>query len=155
VEQVIADPISGRAAALVVRPSSRIPLRRRRLIAADAVVAVDPLARRMYLTHPRKRPRPSVVPAQTRALVRRGLARTPSTASSMVIAVRAFGAWLGPRLHRSGHTTVRILQALSARLVAAYAWLRPRVRALERSVEADMRRIASRSADLVRHHPER
>jgi hypothetical protein len=130
-------------------------MRRRRLIAADAVVAVDPLARRIHLTHPRKRARPTtVVPAQTRALVGRGLAKTPSTASSTVIALRAIGAWLRPRLHRSGETTVRIFRALSAQLVAADAWLRPRMRAWERSVEANMRRIASRSADLVRHHPE-
>lgn len=154
VEQVIADPSSRRAAALVVRPSSRIPRRRRLLIAADAVVAVDPLARRIYLTHARERARPLVVPSHTRALVRRGLVKTPSTASSTVIAVRAIGAWLRPRLHRSGETAVRILWTLSARLVAPDAWLRPRVRAWERSVRADMRRIASRSADIVRHHQE-
>jgi hypothetical protein len=78
VERVLVDPLRGRATGLVLR--SRRPWRRQRLLAADAVVAVDPFARVLRLEG-----------AQPR---RSEFARSAAARSAAMV------AWLAPRVRQ-------------------------------------------------------
>lgn len=86
VERVIVEPLYGRATALVVR-SGR--LRRRHVVSAAAVTAVDPEARVLELEQPEPPPKQ---PSQT------------------AMRARSAGAWLAPRLRtamREGWSAMR------------------------------------------------
>lgn len=112
VDAIVVDPERGRAKALVVR-SRR--LHRRRLIPVEAVLAVDPFARRLEVERAR----------------RRSVSRASRSLTQLVVAVvtgvgRLF-TWLIPRLRQ-----VTILAYIGARRLtrlaaAAGAWLVPRV----------------------------
>jgi hypothetical protein len=113
VDAVVLDPRRGRAKALVVR-SAR--LHRRRLIPAEAVVAVDPFARRLEI----ERARP------------RRLARASRSAMRIVVAVVAviggLFAWSGPRVRQLAILAYGSARGIAGRVAASWEWLVPRVR---------------------------
>jgi hypothetical protein len=82
------------------------------MVAADAVVAVDPFLRTLHLAH------------SPRALPRAGV-RAASSAGA-----RAAWAWSAPRLRETSSVTAQYGRELGVWIAAAGAWLRPRVRAL-------------------------
>jgi hypothetical protein len=137
VERVLVDPSSGRAEVLVIRPSPRLPRRTRRLLTADEVVAVDPFARRLHLTHPRKRARVTGAPAR-------------SFGSAGPARFRAVGAGIASYAYSGWKAVVCVGRALWAGLVATDAWLGPRVVTWERSASTTMSRVTSRSTSIAR-----
>jgi hypothetical protein len=123
VEAVVVDPADGRAKGLIISASSH----RKKLVPADAVVAVDPFARLLHV----ERGEHAFLPLASSALLsvvtwlRRAI---PPRARAAGARLHATSAWLKPRLASS---TVRAGQhgrAFSARTRAAATWLRPRLR---------------------------
>ena len=131
VERVVIDPVRGHATGLIVR-SFGVGRSRRRMVAADAVVAVDPFLRTLHLVHS-SRPLP---PAGTRAasLLVAAAGRTRPIVAQLPPATsagaRAVGAWLAPRLKQTNSIAERYGRELGVRIGAAAVWLRPRLRAL-------------------------
>jgi hypothetical protein len=131
VERVVVDPVGGRATGLIVR-SFGVGRSRRRIVAADAVVAVDPFLRTLHLAHsPRALP-----PAGTRAAsmlvaaagrTRPIMARLPPATSAGAHAARA---WLAPRLRQMSSLIARYGRELGVWIATGVAWMRPRLRAL-------------------------
>lgn len=131
VERVVVDPVRGHATGLIVR-SFGVGRSHRRIVAADAVVAVDPFLRTLHLVHsPRALP-----PAGTRAAsllvaaarrTRPIVARLPPATAAGARAVRA---WFLPRLKQANSIAERFGRELGAQIGAAVAWLRPRLRDL-------------------------
>jgi hypothetical protein len=131
VERVVVDPVRGHATGLIVR-SFGVGRSRRRIVTADAVVAVDPFLRTLHLAHsPRAFP-----PAGTRAAsmlvagagrTRPIVARLPPLVSAAASAARA---WTAPRLKQTISIAQRYGRELGLRIGAGAAWLRPRLRIL-------------------------
>ena len=131
VERVVVDPVRGHATGLIVR-SFGVGRSQRRIVAADAVVAVDPFLRTLHLAHsPRALP-----PAGARAAsllvaaagrTRPVMARLPPATSA---GARAARAWLVPRLKQTNSLIAQYGRELGVGIGAAAAWLRPRLRAL-------------------------
>lgn len=112
VDKVVLDPRRGRAKALIVRTAY---LHRRQVIPVEAVVAVEPFARRLEV----ERARPSLV------------ARTSHYVALFVVAVvtglARLVAWSAPRLRRLAILAYVNARRLGRRVAAACAWLVPRV----------------------------
>jgi hypothetical protein len=131
VERVVVDPVRGHATGLIVR-SFRVGRSRRRIVAADAVVAVDPFLRTLHLAHLQAE-RPPLVGRAASLLVagvgwsRPIVARFPPALSAAVSAARA---WSAPHLRRTSSIVERYGREQGVRIGAAAAWLRPRLRAL-------------------------
>ena len=111
VEWVVVDPVQGRATRLVVV----LGRSRRRIVAADAVVAVDPFRRTLHL-----------------ADVEAERTRRPAAQLLRAVSVAAGVArgWLAPRLRQSTSATAAYARELGVGIGAGVAWLRPRLRAL-------------------------
>ena len=130
VERVVVDPVRGHATGLIVR-SFGVGRSRRRIVAADAVVAVDPFLRTLHLAHsPRALPpagarAASLLAAATTDAPDRGAA--PPATSAGACAARA---WLAPRLKQANSIAERYGREAGVRIGTATAWLRPRLRAL-------------------------
>ena len=117
VERVIVEPLYGRATALVVRSG---PFRRRRVVSAAEVAAVDPEARVLELERAPK-PEPKPVKALREPRVR-------PLVDAAWTALQAFAAWSAPRLR----TFAR--EAWAATLALAAAVLEVTRDAFERAV---------------------
>ena len=131
VERVVVDPVRGHATGLIVRFFG-VGRSHSRMVAADAVVAVDPFLRTLHLAHsPRALP-PAGVRAASLVVAgagrsRRTVARLPPAASAGALAA---WAWSAPRLRETSSVTAQYGRELGVWIAAAGAWLRPRVRAL-------------------------
>jgi hypothetical protein len=131
VERVVVDPVRGRATGLVVR-SFGVGRSRRRILAADCVVAVDPFLRTLHLAHSRmERPRPG---ARAASLAVAAFARSRRAVASLQPAisagVRVAWAWSAPRLRRLSSIAAQYGRELRVWIGAAGEWLRPRLGAL-------------------------
>jgi hypothetical protein len=105
VERVIVEPLYGRATALVVRSG---PLRRRRVVSAAEVAAVDPEARVLELERtpkPEPRPKPRKEPRTPRV---RPLVR------AVWAALAALVAWFAPRLRAFAREALAVMLMVTA-----------------------------------------
>jgi hypothetical protein len=131
VESVVVDAARGHAKALIVRSSFR---RRRRILRAERVTAVDPFARVVYLAHKQQQQQQRSVAGAwiVSALIGAGV-RSGQTMAQLLraVAARLLAAlvWLLPRLRQATRTACRHGYELGLRVIAAAAWLRPRLRA--------------------------
>jgi hypothetical protein len=135
VDAIVIDPRRGRAKALVVR-STR--LHRRRLIPVEAVVAVDPFARRLEVerAHRRSLSRRLTRPAAA-ALVWLGPRLSAATASAWTHAATAvpqLGTRLSNLARRASIQAVGVGCLCVLGVVAATAWIAPRLRASAETV---------------------
>jgi hypothetical protein len=110
VDKVVVDPRRGRAKALIIRTAY---LHRRRLIPVEAVVAVEPFARRLEV----ERARPPFVARACRSVAR-------------------LVAWSAPRVRQLAILTYGIARRLARGAAAAWAWLSPRVQTRARASAA-------------------
>ena len=135
VDAIVIDPRRGRAKALVVR-STR--LHRRRLIPVEAVVAVDPFARRLEVERAHRR---SLSRGLTRlaaaAWVWLGPRLSAATASAWTHAATAvpqLGTRLSNLARRASIQAVGVGCLCVLGVVAATAWIAPRLRASAETV---------------------
>jgi hypothetical protein len=133
VESVIVEPLYGRATALVVRSG---PFRRRRVVSAAEVAAVDPEARVLELE---RNPAPKKAPREPRLAPRLRAVRS------------AFVASLRTALAAIGTTTVATWRAV----VAATAWCAPRLARLARHAVAASLDVSRAAAEAGRSAFER
>ena len=131
VERVVVDPVRGRATGLIVR-SFGLGRSHRRIVAADAVVAVDPFLRTLHLAHS-----PGALPsagARAASLLVAAAGRTRPVVARIPPAVSAGArrarAWSTPRLEQANSIAERYGRELGVRISGAAAWLGPRLSAM-------------------------
>jgi hypothetical protein len=112
VDAVVVDPKRGRATQLVVRS---VPFHRRRLIPADAVVAVDPFNRWLQVERARYR----WISGASRSL-------TPLVVAAVAGIARLF-AWTAPRLRQGTALAYTGTRRCTRLMAAALSWLAPRL----------------------------
>jgi hypothetical protein len=118
VKRVVVDPVRGHADRLVVRTPL---LRRRRVVPAEAITAVDPAARRLQVEQP-ERPKPVRTRPPLGPKLRTASDRVRPLGAAAARAVAAALVWTA----RAG-AAATVAAARHAR--TAGVWLRPRVKA--------------------------
>jgi hypothetical protein len=131
VERVLVDHVQHRATGLVVRSSRLPPPRRRRVIPAEAVSAVDPFARLFQLE--RKHGKTRLTRGQAVSMLVAGAARVGRALVTLAHAIACWSlaavAWLRPRLRQGRILAGRCGRSFAIGIGSAVSWLRPRLRA--------------------------
>jgi hypothetical protein len=151
VERVIVEPLYGRATALVVRTGR---LRRREVVSAALVRAVDPTARVLELDEPAKAPSGPGAATRMRAWVGPLLhAATPRRAwlAPGRRATSRSRAWLAPRLHAAALAAWALLSTLAAAAVETGRVLAER-RASWYASHRDAAQVRRRQAEVRARH---